>query len=85
MKEQQLKNENKKEAEGRPRTFYLAASWLKSQKEDVYSGRGLVAQLFPTLVTTWTVSSLLGSFVHGISQARMLDWYFLLTLYISHF
>ena len=56
MKEQQLKKENKKEAEGRPRTSYLAASWLQSQKEDVYSGGGLVAKLFPAFVTAWTVA-----------------------------
>ena len=56
LKEQQLKKGNKKEAEGRPRTFYFAASWLKSQKEVVYSGGGLVAKLFPSLVTAWTVA-----------------------------
>ena len=31
-------------------------------------------QLFPTLVTPWTVYSLPGSTVHGIFQARILEW-----------
>ena len=34
----------------------------------------LVANLFPTLATPWTVCSLPGSSVHGILQARILKW-----------
>ena len=36
---------------------------------------GLVAKLYLTLVTPWTVDcSLPGSSIHGISQARILEW-----------
>ena len=36
-------------------------------------GRGLVAKSCPTLETPWTVAPL-DSSVHGISQARILEW-----------
>ena len=40
----------------------------------VFSGVGLITKLFPTLATTWTVCSPSGYSVHGISQARILEW-----------
>ena len=40
----------------------------------LYGGGGLVTKSCPTLVTPWTVCSLLGSSVHGILQARILEW-----------
>ena len=57
--------------------FHKAAVWLGT-----CGGGGLVAQLCPTLATPRTVSdpldpmdcSLPGSSVHGIFQARILEW-----------
>ena len=37
-------------------------------------GGGLVAKLCPMLATPWTVCSLPGYSVHGILQARILEW-----------
>ena len=37
-------------------------------------GGGLVTKSCPTLVTPWTVCSLPGFSVHGISQAKILEW-----------
>ena len=37
-------------------------------------GGGLITKMCPTLVIPWTVHSLPGSSVHGILQARILDW-----------
>ena len=37
-------------------------------------GGGLIAKSCPTLATPWTVCSLPGSSVHGILQARILEW-----------
>ena len=37
-------------------------------------GGGLVAKSCPTLVTLWAVCSLPDSSVHGILQARILEW-----------
>ena len=37
-------------------------------------GGGLVAKSYPTLATPWTVCNLPGSSVHGILQARILEW-----------
>ena len=33
-------------------------------------GRGIATKLCPTLVTPWTIAS----FIHGILQARILEW-----------
>ena len=38
-----------------------------------FIGGGLVAKLYPTLVTHWTVSPRASS-VHGIFQAGILEW-----------
>ena len=37
-------------------------------------GGGLVAKSCPTLETLWTVCSLPGFSVHGISQSKILEW-----------
>ena len=37
-------------------------------------GGGLITKMCPTLVIPWTLRSLPGSSVHGILQARILDW-----------
>ena len=38
------------------------------------NGGGFIAKSRPTLLTPWTVCSLPGSSVHGILQARVLEW-----------
>ena len=47
-------------------------SALLNHLYSTFSDGGLVAKFCPTLVTPWTVA-FQGSFVHGISQARILE------------
>ena len=41
---------------------------------NIFYGGGLIAKSCLTLVTPWTVCKLPGSSVHGILQARILEW-----------
>ena len=51
--------------------FRWISLWCKRRMW--WFGGGLIAQSCPALATPWTISSL-GSSVHGILQARMLEW-----------
>ena len=42
--------------------------------QSLHGGGGLVSKLYQTFVTPWTVCSPPGSSVHGILQARVLEW-----------
>ena len=47
-------------------------------------GDGAVAWSCPTLMTQWTTYSLPGSSVHGILQARILEWVAISLVKILH-